>query len=264
LNASIRRWSGWLALVVVFAIATSALAWWQFDRREQKVAAIDLVVENYDATEVALQALNWRVVEGVALDEWRQVRVRGQYLPDLVTLARNRPLNGQPGFLQLIPFQLESGELLIVERGWLPTGSRQDSPDLMPLPDSNPREVVVRLRPSEPDLRREPVAGQVASIHLPTLAQRFGPAVITDYYGRMVNEIPPSGEYPFQMPRPTLNEGNHLSYALQWVLFGLMAFWAFIWAYRQDRNEQRVAAGLAAPKIRRRTQADADAEAEDA
>jgi cytochrome oxidase assembly protein ShyY1 len=258
-----RRWAGWLALVVVFAIATSALAWWQFDRREQKVAAIDLVVANYDAAEIALSALDWRVEDGVALDEWRQVRVRGQYLPDLVTLVRNRPLNGQPGFLQLIPFQLESGELLIVERGWLPTGSRQDSPDLMPLPDSNPRELVVRLRPSEPDFRREPVPGQIASIHLPTLAQRFEPPVITDYYGRMVNEIPPSGEYPFQMPKPTLNEGNHLSYALQWVLFGLMAFWAFIWAYRQDRSEQRVAAGLQTPKIRRRTQADADAEAED-
>ena len=265
MNGNLRRWGGWLALVVVFAVATSALAWWQFDRREQKVAAIDLVIENYDSPAVPLDSLQWRVTaEGVALDEWRQVIVTGRYLPDLTTLARNRPLNGQPGFLQLVPFQLSTGEVLIVERGWLPTGSRQDSPDFMPTPDTRARELVVRLRPSEPDFRRDPVPGQIASIHLQTLADRFELAVNTDYYGRLVSEIPPSAEYPFQMPRPTLNEGNHLSYAMQWVLFGLMAFWAFFWAYRQDRQEQLVAAGLAVPKVRKRTQADADAEAEDA
>jgi cytochrome oxidase assembly protein ShyY1 len=265
LNSNLRRWSGWLALVVVFALATSALAWWQFDRRGEKVAAIDLVIENYDSPPVPLAALGWRVsAEGVALDEWRQVIVTGRYLPELTTLARNRPLNGQPGFLQLVPFQLDGGQVLIVERGWLPTGSRQDSPDFMPTPDTTARELVVRLRPSEPDLRRDPVPGQIASIHLDTLRERFGLPVNTDFYGRLVTEVPASSEFPFQMPRPTLNEGNHLSYAMQWVLFGLMAFWAFFWAYRQDRQQQLVAAGLAKPKLRKRTQADADAEAEDA
>jgi cytochrome oxidase assembly protein ShyY1 len=260
----VRRWGGWLALVIVFAIATSALAWWQFDRRDQKVAAIDLVIANYDAPAIPLGDLEWRVTaEGVALDEWRQVIVTGQYLPELTTLARNRPLNGQPGFLQLVPFQLSTGEVLIVERGWLPTGSRQDSPDFMPTPDATPRELVLHLRPSERDFQREPVPGQIASIHLETLRDRFSLPVITDYYGRLVTEVPASAEFPFQMPRPSLNEGNHLSYALQWVLFGLMAFWAFFWAYRQDRQQQLVAAGLAQPKVRRRTQADVDAEAED-
>jgi hypothetical protein len=31
-----------------------------------------------------------------------------------------------------------------------------------------------------------------------------------------------------------MDEGNHLSYALQWLLFGAMAFIAFGWALRQE------------------------------
>lgn len=264
MKKDLRRWGGWLALVILFALGTSALAWWQFDRREQRVAAIDLVIANYDSPAVDFSDFSWRLSDsGVALDEWRQVTVSGRYLTELTTLARNRPLNGQPGFLQLVPFELNSGEVLIVERGWLPTGSRQDSPDIMPNPDSQPRELVIHLRPSEPDLQRPPVPGQIASIHLQTLRDRFGLPVNTDHYGRLASETPSSGQFPLQMPRPTLNEGNHLSYALQWVLFGIMAFWAFIWAYRQDRHEQLVAAGRAQPKIRKHSQADADAEAED-
>jgi len=263
-TSGIGRWAGWLALVVVFSLATSALSWWQFSRREERVDAINLVLANYDTAPVALEELVWRVDDqGVALDQWRQVNVSGRYLPEHLTLARNRPLNGQPGFLQLVPFQLADGSAILIERGWLPTGSRQDSPDFMPTPDDLERDLVIRLRPGEPDLARAPVPGQIASIHLPTLAERFGLDMSIEYYGRLVAERPVSAEYPVAMPRPTLNEGNHLSYALQWVLFGLMAFAAFFWAVRQDREQRLIAAGLAKPKPTKFRQADRDAAAED-
>jgi cytochrome oxidase assembly protein ShyY1 len=65
------------------------------------------------------------------------------------------------------------------------------------------------------------------------------------------------------MPKPSLSEGNHLSYALQWLLFGIMAFGAFFWAYRNDRQQRLVAKGLATRKPKRATQADEDAAFED-
>jgi hypothetical protein len=51
---------------------------------------------------------------------------------------------------------------------------------------------------------------------------------------------------------------------LQWVMFGLMAFGAFIWAIRNDRRIQLEEAGILAPKTKKRTQALIDAEIEDA
>jgi hypothetical protein len=65
------------------------------------------------------------------------------------------------------------------------------------------------------------------------------------------------------MPKPTLNEGNHLGYALQWILFGVMAFGALIWAYRNDRRVRLESQGLLVPKIRKKTLSDLDEEFED-
>ena len=36
------------------------------------------------------------------------------------------------------------------------------------------------------------------------------------------------------MPKPVLDEGLHISYAIQWVLFGVMAFFGLGCAIRQE------------------------------
>lgn len=260
-----RRWLPWLALVILFSIATSLLSWWQFSRREERVEKINQVIQNYDLPPVSIGEISWVYSNGLAIEEWRPVNLKGSYLEDSVTLVRNRPLNGQAGFLQLIPFRLDNGTILIVERGWLPTGSGKDTPDFNPLPNNESKELVVRLRAGEKDLGRAEVPGQIASIDLVELASRFSNAgeVETRFYGRLVSENPASAELPFLMPKPSLSEGNHLSYALQWIIFGIMAFAAFIWAYRNERRIQLEEAGIIAPKTRRRTQSDIDAAIED-
>ena len=145
-------------------------------------------------------------------------------------------------------------------------GSRVTEPAANPIPDSQARELVVRLRPPEMNLNKDQVAGQVASIELETLAKRFESSgeVITEFYGRLVSEDPSSKESLISVPKPSLNEGNHLSYALQWIIFGLMAFFAFFWAYRNEKRIELERQGLLQPKIRRKTQADFDAQIEDA
>jgi cytochrome oxidase assembly protein ShyY1 len=262
--ATIRRWAPWLALVVVFAIATTLLSWWQFSRREEKVQKIQLVIANYDAASVPLEEILWtKDKAGNPVNEWRQVAITGSYLPDEALLVRNRPLSGSAGFLQLVPFELVSGEILIIERGWLRAGSDITAPETNPLPDSSFRTLEVRLRPSEPGLGKESVIGQVASIDLNEVGSLVSPEVITDFYGRLVSETPESAELPIAMPKPSLDEGNHLSYALQWLLFGIMAFGAFIWAYRNDKRIRLEAQGVISSKKKRQTQADLDASFED-
>lgn len=261
----LKRWSGWFLLVLVFAAATVWLSSWQFDRREERVDRIELVVQNYDQPPVSLRELtpDFRLDP---LDEWRPVRISGSYLVDQATLVRNRPLNGQPGFLQVIPFRLDSGEILIVERGWLPTGSLQDSPDFFPLPDGQPKELVVRMRLDELETTRTAPEGQIANLDI-TLMQPIvdSDLLIDGYYGRLASEDPRSAEYPTAMPKPQLDEGNHLSYALQWILFGVMAFVAFGWALRQEilaRKRNKDPNYVA--KVKKRTKVEQDADIEDA
>lgn len=250
--------------MVLFSIATTLLSWWQFTRREERVAKIELVNQNYDRDPVPLEDLSWDLVDGEPISEWRQALVTGQYLVDQAVVVRNRPLNGQAGFLQLVPFELTSGQILIVERGWLRAGDPVTTPESNPLPDSQVRQLTVRLRPTEPDLGRDAVQGQLASIHLASLQSALGEGLIVDFYGRLVSESPSVSENPLPMPKPSLNEGNHLSYALQWILFGLMAFAALIWAVNNERRLRLEQAGVLAPKKRKVTQAQIDADIEDA
>jgi len=263
-QTAVRRWAPWLVLVVVFSLATTLLSWWQFDRREDRVAKIAMVSANYDIPAVPLSDIAWDFKDGEPVNEWRQVTVQGTYLIDQARIVRNRPLNGQPGFLQLVPLKLANGQILAVERGWLPAGDPVTVPALNPIPDELPRELVVRLRLSEQDLNRDAVPGQLASLHIALLVDALGSELITEYYGRLVSETPAMSENPRPMPKPSLNEGNHLSYALQWILFGIMAFWALIWAIRNERRLRLESEGLLKPKKKRVTQADRDASIEDA
>jgi cytochrome oxidase assembly protein ShyY1 len=178
--------------------------------------------------------------------------------------VRNRPLAGQPGFLQLVPFQLSDGTVIVVERGWLPASSRLTEPQFNPSPAAGSYELIVRVRAAEEDLGREP-AETLASIDLKEVSDRLGISnVIVDYYGRLVSENPKNNQSPLPMPKPSLNEGNHLSYAIQWIIFGLMAFAAFIWAFRNDQRLAAEARGEIPKRERKTGQADRDAEFEDA
>lgn len=248
---------------MLFAVATSLLSNWQFERRQERVSQIQQVMDNYDQLPIPLAELQWNPQELPNSLEWRPVSVSGEYLQQ-VFLVRNRPLAGQAGFLQLVPFQTDDGRILIVERGWLPASSRLTEPQSNPSPSANSYELIVRVRAGEMDLGREQ-AETLASIDLAEVSTRLGiDNVIVDYYGRLVSENPTNREAPLPMPKPSLNEGNHLSYAIQWIIFGLMAFGAFIWAYRNDRRLAAEARGEAPKRVRKKGQADRDAEFEDA
>lgn len=265
-QSTLRRWGPWIAVVVLFSIATSLLSWWQFSRREERVERIEMVIANYDKPPVAMETLNWQLGDnGLTELEWTPVSVTGKYLPEQAVIVRNRPLSGQAGFLQLVPLVLQTGEILIIERGWIQAGSDITTPVSNPLPNAGEHELVVRLRAPEPDLGRPPVQGQLASINPAELSETLTPYgdVITDRYGRLVSESPGYENAPFAMPMPSLNEGNHLSYALQWILFGLMAFAALFWAYRNDKRIRLEEQGLIQPKVRKKTLSDLDNEFED-
>jgi hypothetical protein len=64
---------------------------------------------------------------------------------------------------------------------------------------------------------------------------------------------------------PELTEGNHLSYALQWILFALMSMLALVWGVRQEREFRKIATDPTyIPKKRRKQLGDEDKAVEDA
>lgn len=236
---NLRRWAGWLVLVILFSIACIALSNWQFNRRAEALAKIEQIAKNYDAPIVSIDqvaSLNSFDVQ----NEWRQVRIEGHYLVNNAVLIRNRPLDGNPGFLQLVPFQLQDGRIVAIERGWLATDENYSPPKNIPLPNAASQIVLARIRPGEPTLDRSAPVGQLATINIKALisSQGIKDRVFSKIYLRMSSESSAAIENPKQLAKPQLDEGNHLSYALQWILFALMAVWALVWAIRKEREAQ--------------------------
>jgi len=236
-----RRWFGYLALVVVFAIACLFLSMWQLARREEARVAIERVEINWDAGPVAIDEVLPRLDEFDPADTWQSVAVTGHYLVGEQLLVRGRPYEGSPGFEVLVPFQLDDGSVLVVDRGWVPVGNRQDAPDAVPAPPAGEISIVARLKPGEPTIAgRSAPEGQVATINLPAIADLLDAPAYTAAYGLLDSEQPAAAERPAAYPRPAADEGPHLSYAFQWVVFGLLAFIGLFWAVRREyrlRNE---------------------------
>lgn len=231
-----RRWFGYLAVAMVFALVCVLLANWQLTRVDEKKLEISLVDTNYSSAPVSLtDALPTRTAFDDG-DKWIPVVVTGTYLADEEILVRNRPRDGQPGFEQLVPLQLSDGSVFIVDRGWLPTGNAQDLPDTRPAPPTGEVTVVARLKAGEPTLPgRSAGDGQIATVHLPDLQERLDLPLYTGAYGLLDEESPaPADARPLPALKPVLDEGIHLSYAFQWVIFGLLGFAFLAYAVRQE------------------------------
>ncbi|KAA9147849.1 SURF1 family protein [Microbacterium lushaniae] len=256
------RWTAYLAVAVVFAIACGFLANWQFARGEERGRQLALVEANYDKTPVPLADVLAPGDELAASDEWTPVVLTGEYLADEQVLVRNRPHGGTAAFEVLVPFLLDDGRALLVDRGWVAPGENQPDPDVVPAPPSGQATVTVRLRPGEPlpTSGRTAPEGQVPTIHLPLLADMVtGHQLETGAYGMLVSEDPAPATVPGTIASPSEDPGPHLSYAVQWILFAIMGFAFILYILVTERRHAREDAETRRPRRR-----DRDAEAEDA
>ncbi|EPR75649.1 Cytochrome oxidase biogenesis protein Surf1, facilitates heme A insertion [Leifsonia rubra CMS 76R] len=230
-----RRWFGYLALVLAFAIGCVFLSQWQFDRREEAATEVARISENWQAEPQQLESVMPDLENFDDDNKWMPVTISGEYLASEQLLVRGRPYSGQPGFEVLVPFQLNSGRVIVVDRGWVPAGNSQDAPDAVPAPPAGQIDAVVRLKPSEPTVQgRSAPDGQVATIHLPTVEQMLDRPTYVGGFGLLASESPSVADMPIAYPKPLLDEGAHLSYAFQWVTFGVLAFIGLGWAIRQE------------------------------
>lgn len=265
-----RQWAGYLALTILFAVVCAGLGMWQLARRGQALAEIALVQENFDSTPVPLTEALPSLGAFNDSQKWLRITVSGTYLTDDLMLARNRPLNGNPGFEELVPLRLADGTVFVVDRGWLPTGQKHDAPDVVPAPPTGPVTVTARLKAGEPTIAGRSASGnQIATIHLPEIADRVGAPTYTGAYGLLDTEDPAPATRPVAVTKPIPDEGPHLSYAFQWFTFGVLGFIGLSWAARQEfrtRNaedpEERERAAERARRKAAKPRSDAEVEDE--
>lgn len=263
-----RRWAGYLALTIVFAIVCSALGAWQFNRRAEALAELARIDANYDAPPVPVTEA---LPDPAAFDideRWQVVALSGEYLPDDEVVVRNRPFGGSSGFEVITPFRLDDGTVFMIDRGWIAQNA-EGRPSEVPPPPVGEVQVEARLKAGEGRIEgRTSTGAEFATIDLPELAERVGEPSYTGAYGVLVQSRADAETPPLAAPRPERDEGPHLSYALQWYVFALLGFIGLAWAANQERKALAAASGAVdstgrvrrAPKEPKR---DADADLED-
>lgn len=249
-----RRWLGILALTVAFAVACVALGQWQFARRIEAQTAIALLNANYDKEpETVENVLNSPTTDDPAL-KWTPIELTGKYLDCCVFYVRNRVSGGAIGFEQVVPFRSDSGAVVVINRGWTAANGDYSAPIDPPAVPSGSLTIVARLMPSEKTIDgRSAPNGQFATINVPTILGEGSDAIDVPYlgwYARIDSESIPS-ELGRPWERPVLDEGPHLSYALQWYVFAIMGFVGYGWALLRENAENNDRSAVRA--VRKRT-----------
>lgn len=241
------RWTAYVAVAIVFAVACGFLSNWQFTRNADRSAQLELVDRNYDADPVALADVIPSAGALAPGDEWRPVVLEGEYLAAQQVLVRNRPHGGTAAFEVLVPFRLDDGRVLLIDRGWVRPGETQPLPDEIPAPPDGEVTVIARLRPAEsvPASGRSAPEGQVPSITPALVADQLGGRLGADAdlelsaYGVMVSEDPAPATRPEALTAPSDDPGPYLSYAIQWILFAVMGFVFIGYVIRTERRHRR-------------------------
>lgn len=244
----------WIAfhLLVFGAIALMIwLAFWQLDRLDQRRAFNDLVTEQIDQPPAPLDQLLAEAGGDPESIEWRQTIVTGQYLPDQIVWF-NRSQDGIAGDNVLTALVTEDDTTVVVNRGFVTLGAE------VPAAPTVETELLARVRIPQERQRGEltdqsevgAAVTEVRRIDLGQLSAQL-PGEVAPVYLDLIDAIPPVGpDDPIPVPAPTLDEGPHLSYAVQWFIFAVCVLAGWVLAVRRSiRSRQRTAitAGAAEP-----------------
>lgn len=263
-----KRWLSYLLLAAIFAGACIALSTWQFNRRAEAQLEIQRVLANYESQPIALSEALPTLTSFDPDDKWIPVAITGTYLPEDQFIVRSRPREQQAGVEVLTPLKDAQGNIFIINRGWLPANTDPSEAYVLPAPPQGTVTVVARLKGSEPAIAgRSAADNQLATIELGYIQEVLNSPTYTGAYGLLDSETPtPIDETPLPALKPSLDEGAHLSYALQWIMFGLLAFVALVWAIRNElkiRNAQSEESQEHSSKHPRRTAKLSEEEIED-
>ncbi len=218
---------GWVALAVVVIAFTylcfSVLAPWQLGKNTKTSRENNQIQQSLTTAPVPLKTLLPQQNSSAPDAQWRTVTATGHYLADKQLLVRLRVADGDPALEVLVPFAVDGGPNVLVDRGYV----RPEQGSRVPAIAAPPHETVTitaRLRDSEqPVLDKQPFISdgvrQVYSIDISQIATLTGVPLAGSYLQLVDNQ--PGGLGVIALPH--LDAGPFLSYGIQWITFGVVA-----------------------------------------
>lgn len=128
-----RRWKFspplWATALTLAACAVAlSLSYWQWQRSEAKAKLLDDYLQA--ATAAPVPFAEGRAASAQPL----HVKMRGEYLPERQLFLDNQAYQQKPGLHVWTPLKLNSGALVLVNRGWIAQFPRRDQASTPPAP----------------------------------------------------------------------------------------------------------------------------------
>lgn len=226
------------AIGVAVALGCFRLSKWQADRLGQRRARNAMLSERMAAAPVPLGD----IPNDTGAAHYRRAVTNGVFDYDHELALALRAREGSPGVYILTPLRLADGRTLLANRGWVyaPDGMtldfarwrERDTVDVQGFVDTyvSPRGSVTME--SRPQLVRQLVRD--------SLLQRLGAGTQLLPYVLVVTAPATVGDtMPARLSPPAITAGPHLSYAIQWAVFGIIALVGTFLALRRGMADRR-------------------------
>lgn len=223
-------------LVVALIAAMISAGLWQLRRLDEKQSYKALVEARQDepvADVTDVVPVGGAVGDAAVRDVlYRRVRATGTYAVDDTVVVENRTYNAAPGAWVLTPLELDDGTAVLVNRGFV--GFDRDGEIVAPAPPGGQVTVEGLLFPSQARGSfgpTDPAEGRLevmARVDLDRLDQQVDADLLPTYI-QLVTSDPSQPTGASGAPQlvalgpPTPDEGPHLSYAVQWLIFTVIA-----------------------------------------
>lgn len=239
------RWILSHLFVLALVVAMASAGFWQLDRLQEKKDRNARVEARTAEEVVAVETLTapgaYDEADGL---EFRRVTATGTYRADQEVLVRSRSRDGAPGSWVLTPLALADGTEVAVNRGWISnSGQLEAVPERYAAPGG---EVTVTglvrrtetrgsFGPTDPS---EGTLRNLARADVERLDEQV-PEDLLPVYVQLEEQDPAGarGARPTPVPIPALDEGPHLSYAVQWAIFTTVALVGYPLILRRRARE---------------------------
>lgn len=240
---------GWIVshlVVLAIVVAFVNLGIWQLRRLDEVRERNAQLAERLAEAPVDVAAL----AAGDDVDpdavEDRRVTATGTYRADEVVLIRGRSLDDAPGSWVVVPLELSDGRVVAVNRGWIRNDGRHTA-----VPEENravPEGEVTVAGITHPTQERgtlgaeDPPDGRLdslARIDLERLDQQVDGDLLPVWVQLTEAEAGAPEGSPKLLDPPVVNdEGPHLSYAVQWAIFTVIALVGYPLILRRTARER--------------------------
>jgi surfeit locus 1 family protein len=230
----------WLAFHVLVFGSIALMIWlglWQLDRLDERREFNAVVAERIDQAPVPFEQLLPTAQSDPEAVEWRQVVVAGSYLDDQIVWF-NRSQEGLAGD-NVLAALADGDTTVVVNRGFIPLGTP------VPPAPAGTVEVLGRVRiPAERPLggltdRADGPVSEVRRVDLDLLDDQL-PGELAPVYLDLIGSVPNvTAADPAPVPAPMLDDGPHLSYAVQWFIFAAAVLLGWVLAVRRSMATRR-------------------------